>query len=38
MDYYKKSIKVHKALKGKIETLVKAELETKDDLSIAYSP
>jgi malate dehydrogenase (oxaloacetate-decarboxylating) len=29
---------VHKALKGKIETLVKAELETKDDLSIAYSP
>ena len=38
MDYFKKSLEVHKSLQGKIETRVKAELETKDDLSVAYSP
>jgi malate dehydrogenase (oxaloacetate-decarboxylating) len=38
MDYFKESLRVHKELQGKIETHVKAPLETKDDLSIAYSP
>ena len=38
MDYFKKSLEVHKELQWKIETQVKTPLETKDDLSIAYSP
>lgn len=38
MDYFAESLRVHKELGGKIETSVKAPLETKDDLSIAYSP
>ena len=38
MDYFQKSLEVHKELQWKIETRVKTPLETKDDLSIAYSP
>jgi malate dehydrogenase (oxaloacetate-decarboxylating) len=38
MDYFTKSLDLHKKLKGKIETLSKVELLTKDDLSLAYSP
>ena len=38
MDYFKKSLEVHGQVKWKIETHVKMDLKTKDDLSIAYSP
>lgn len=38
MDYFTRSLDLHKRLKGKIETLSKVELRTKDDLSLAYSP
>jgi malate dehydrogenase (oxaloacetate-decarboxylating) len=37
-DYYEKAIEVHKKLKGKIETKIKMELKTKEDLSVAYTP
>ena len=38
MDYFKESVRLHKELQGKIEIRVKAPLETKDDLSLAYAP
>ena len=38
MDYFQRSLEAHKEFGGKIETKVKAKLETADDLSIAYSP
>jgi malate dehydrogenase (oxaloacetate-decarboxylating) len=38
MDYFAESIKLHKKHQGKLETSVKIELNTKDDLSLAYSP
>ena len=38
MDYYKKSIELHKRLKGKIEVKGKVEVKDKDDLSVVYSP
>ncbi len=38
MDYYKKSIELHKKLKGKIEVKGKVEVKDKDDLSVVYSP
>ncbi|MFT4282902.1 MAG: NAD(P)-dependent malic enzyme [Candidatus Woesearchaeota archaeon] len=38
MDYDKKSLEMHERLKGKISTKVDFEINTKDDLSIAYTP
>ncbi len=38
MDYYQESLKLHAAKHGKIEVISKVKVETKDDLSLAYSP
>lgn len=38
MDYAQEALKLHKKLKGKIEVTPLCPLETKDDLSIAYTP
>ncbi len=38
MDYNKLALEKHKEWKGKIEVVVKAPLETRDDLSTAYTP
>lgn len=38
MDYAKESLKKHTEWKGKIEVICRAPLETKDDLSLAYTP
>lgn len=38
MDYAKESLKRHAEWKGKIEVICRAPLETRDDLSLAYTP
>ncbi len=38
MDYNQKALEEHKRLKGKISIELKANLDTKDDLSTFYSP
>ena len=38
MDYAKESLKKHYEWKGKIEVICRAPLETRDDLSLAYTP
>lgn len=38
MDYAQESLKKHKEWKGKIEVICRAPLETRDDLSLAYTP
>ena len=38
MDYAKESLKKHAQWKGKIEVICRAPLETRDDLSLAYTP
>lgn len=38
MDYAKESLKKHEEWKGKIEVVCRAPLETRDDLSLAYTP
>jgi len=38
MDYAKEAMKKHHEWKGKIEVVTRAPLETRDDLSIAYTP
>ncbi len=38
MNYNKLSLEMHEKNKGKIEVVSKVKLETKDDLSIAYTP
>ncbi len=38
MDYFKESLKLHEKLQGKVETCSKIKLETKNDLSLAYTP
>lgn len=38
MDYFAESLKLHKQYSWKIETSVKMQLNSKDDLSLAYSP
>ena len=38
MDYFKEILKLHEKLQWKIDFASKAELNTKDDLSLAYSP
>ena len=38
MNYNEESLIIHEKYKGKIQVTSKVELETKDDLSIAYTP
>ena len=38
MDYAKESLRLHEEWKGKIEVVNKVPVETKDDLSLAYTP
>lgn len=38
MDYFAESLKLHKQIEWKLETTSKLKLETKDDLSLAYTP
>jgi malate dehydrogenase (oxaloacetate-decarboxylating) len=38
MEYYKQSLALHKRLKGKIETSIKIDITSKEDLSLLYSP
>ena len=38
MDYAKESLKKHQEWHGKIEVICRAPLETRDDLSLAYTP
>ncbi len=38
MDYAKESLRLHESWKGKIEVVAKVPLETKEDLSLAYTP
>lgn len=37
-DYYKRSVELHQKLHGKIEIASKTDVETKEDLSVVYSP
>jgi len=38
MNYYEESLKLHEEKRGKIEIKSKVPVETKDDLSLAYTP
>ena len=38
MDYYERSLQLHALHKGKLETVSKVPLRTKDDLATAYTP
>lgn len=38
MDYAKESLKLHKKWKGKIEVIAAVPVESKEDLSLAYTP
>ena len=38
MDYAKESLRLHGEWKGKIEVIATVPVETKDDLSLAYTP
>jgi malate dehydrogenase (oxaloacetate-decarboxylating) len=38
MNYYKKSLELHKKLKGKLEVVSKTKIKNKDDLSTVYTP
>ncbi len=38
MDYAKESLRLHNEWKGKIEVIAKVPVETKEDLSLAYTP
>ena len=38
MDYYKESVKLHKKIKGKLDIVSSTPVETKEDLSLIYSP
>ncbi len=38
MNYYKKSLALHKKLKGKLEVVSKTKIKNKDDLSTVYTP
>ncbi|KAI5536244.1 malic enzyme [Trichomonas vaginalis G3] len=37
-DYASLSVAAHKEWRGKIETVVRCQVEDKEDLSVAYSP
>ena len=38
MDYAKESLRLHQEWKGKIEVVTRVPVDTKDDLSLAYTP
>ena len=38
MDYAKESLKLHEQLRGKIEIVARAKVDSKDALSLAYTP
>ena len=38
MNYREESLKRHQALKGKVEMVSRAEIKSKDDLAVLYSP
>ena len=38
MDYAKESLRLHGEWKGKIEVTARMPVDTKDDLSLAYTP
>lgn len=38
MDYAKESLRLHRQWKGKLSSSVKMKIETRDDLSLAYTP
>ena len=38
MDYKEKSLKLHKALQGKIEMISRVDIKSKEDLAVVYSP
>lgn len=38
MDYAKESLKMHYELKGKIEMVSRAKVDSKEALSLAYTP
>lgn len=38
MNYYEESLKLHEKNKGKVEVISKIKVETRDDLSLAYTP
>lgn len=38
MNYFEESLKLHEKNKGKIEVISKIKVETRDDLSLAYTP
>lgn len=38
MNYFEESLKLHEKHKGKIEVVSKIKVETRDDLSLAYTP
>lgn len=38
MNYYEESLKLHEDNKGKLDVISKVKVETRDDLSVAYSP
>lgn len=38
MNFFEESLKLHKKLNGKLETISKVNIQSKNDLSIAYSP
>lgn len=37
MNYFEESLKLHEKYKGKIEVVSKIKVETREDLSLAYS-
>lgn len=38
MDYAKEALKLHREWNGKLETVPKMKIESRDDLSVAYTP
>ena len=38
MDYAKEALRLHEQWNGKLETVPKMKIETRDDLSVAYTP
>lgn len=38
MNYFEESLKLHEKTKGKIEVISKIKVETREDLSLAYTP
>ncbi|MBE6036206.1 MAG: NAD-dependent malic enzyme [Clostridiales bacterium] len=38
MDYYKEALRVHEEHKGKLEVVSKVPVNTREDLSVAYTP